>query len=301
MGSKKTFFVNGVEFVVIDDGIIQYIPANQSNVVVEQVENLAIAKYPITNGQFNKFLESDIPYKIKRMDDFKFLRDYRKLDVIHKRKMDNAAVYFVDWNDANRYCNYLSSFLDDTVTHKFRLPTEAEWYYVASCGKAEKYQMPDGNNIVYMNNRGPLNNVALNSDLYENEFGVAGMLGNINEWTSTETSVVKVKKFENSNEISTARRIIKGGSFASKLSMITVKYATDVDESNMHYIGFRPVISFSDSMMKLVNNDQKITKDINVNIENANENIVTKELKKVDYSKTIVSDDDLDDFFGNMI
>ena len=55
MGSKKTFFVNGVEFVVIDDGIIQYIPANQSNVVVEQVENLAIAKYPITNGQFNKF------------------------------------------------------------------------------------------------------------------------------------------------------------------------------------------------------------------------------------------------------
>lgn len=299
MSPKETFFVNGIEFVVIDDGIIQYTPANQKEIVIKQVAKLAIAKYPITNRQFNEFLENNTDYKIQRMNDPKFLRDYRKLDVIHKKKMENAAVYFVDWNDANRYCEYLSSFLSDGTIERFRLPTETEWYYVASCGMAEKYQTPT--DIVYMNKRGPLNTVAINNTLYENEFGVVGMLGNINEWTSSKATIVKAKKFENSNEISHSRRIIKGGSFASKLPMITVKYATDVEEGNMHYIGFRPVITFSEAFLSLQNNC--LIGEVPVNDYTAlqEEKRTSEKLEKINYSKEVVSDDDLDDFFGNMI
>lgn len=81
--------------------------------------------------------------------------------------------------------------MSDGTIERFRLPTETEWYYVASCGMAEKYQTPT--DIVYMNKRGPLNTVAINNTLYENEFGVVGMLGNINEWTSSKATIVKAK------------------------------------------------------------------------------------------------------------
>jgi len=68
------------------------------------------------------------------------------------------------------------------------------------------------------------------------------MLGNINEWTNSDSVKVRIKKFEEVGKINN-RKIIKGGSFASPKHLINYHYSTDVNIDNEHYIGFRIVLT----------------------------------------------------------
>jgi glucan endo-1,3-alpha-glucosidase len=103
------------------------------------VSPFAIGRFPVTNEEFERF----DPEHRRQRDGFSW--------------RDREPVIYVSWLDAVRYCNWLSeqAGLDasytiegNTVTFNagaagFRLPSEAEWEYVAS-GRGEGRRYPWG-------------------------------------------------------------------------------------------------------------------------------------------------------------
>jgi formylglycine-generating enzyme required for sulfatase activity len=245
LADSKATGLDGAEFILFGGGNISY---RRKNMIECYVEPFAIAKYPVTNEEFMQFLQSDPEYAEWRYKNPLFLRHYRAFSQEEKRQVGNCAVYYIGWEDAIRYCNYYSEkigkscFYDREQTFKqnngFKLPTESEWIYAATCGKGDEYTYyPE--NIVCRNNPGLYGKTVNNTELYENACGVCGMLGNIGEWTNTETTVVTLKKFEKSDNSSKIRKIIMNGSFATDRRNIRYSCGTDVDIDNLHHIGFR--------------------------------------------------------------
>ena len=243
----------GLDFICFEGGTVSFVPSGWKHQTEDFVKPFAISKYPITNRQFLSFLQSNPEYYQKCLSNPLFLRDYRNSDRFKQEKLLDAAVYFVGWNDAAEFCNYLSALAGRQMAYKtdmtssntigFRLPSEAEWVYALTGGsRHSSIKNPKG--LVCRENRiGLFGKVAPNEDLSANEFGVCGMLGNINEWTNTDATVIRLKNFEKNKERSKTRKIIKGGSFASSQRIITSDYATDVSIDNLHYIGFRVAFS----------------------------------------------------------
>ncbi|BFK82148.1 hypothetical protein I3900191A7_22930 [Clostridium baratii] len=244
--------IDGIEFIKVPSGTIRFKGYDSDEIIDYYIDGFCISKYPISNGQFIKFLNNNKEYAISRYKNPDFMKDYRKYGFNKQKQYYNNAVYYIDWNDATKYCNYLSNkngykeVYKDNISNLgingFRLPTELEWYYAATCGKGSNAKLPNINDIIYRYNRGIDGKVDSNDKLYKNEWNIHGMLGNINEWTNSSTDKLKIKKFEKNSKIN-ERRIIKGGSFASHKRLINFDYSTDVNIDNMHYIGIRIVIS----------------------------------------------------------
>ncbi|MBU1109658.1 MAG: formylglycine-generating enzyme family protein [Candidatus Riflebacteria bacterium] len=117
---------------------------------------------------------------------------------------DNNPVYWVSWYDAAQFCNALSVMQGLTpcyeivekdgffeVTWKtekcdgYRLPTEAEWEYAASCGiKESKYYWGDEIDEAYVQitpQIDPPRSFPVGQKK-PNAFGLYDMIGNVSEW-----------------------------------------------------------------------------------------------------------------------
>ena len=115
---------------------------------------------------------------------------------------DNHPVVNVTWNDAVKFCEWLTR----TEGTEYRLPSEAEWEYVCRAGSSRRYSFGDSEgeltrhaNVFDATAKGNLKNyqnstfasgrdgfvfTAPVGSLKANEFGIYDMHGNVYEWCS---------------------------------------------------------------------------------------------------------------------
>ncbi len=168
------------------------------------VGNFYIAKYPVTNAEYKRFVDTtghDKPYHWEREDHKSFLGS-------------DQPVVFVAWEDVNAYCRWLSRMTGKS----YRLPTEAEWEKAARGTDGRIY--PWGNQWdakrcnCHESGPGHTTPVGRYSPRGDSPYGCVDMVGNVWEWTS---SVYKGYPYdpENGQEDPKAltARVVRGGAF----------------------------------------------------------------------------------------
>jgi hypothetical protein len=188
--------------------------------VSDDTGRFKIAKYPITCRQFGRFLNalSDPDGESEPNKGQQF------------RRIDNCPAENVSFDDAVRFCRWLSARLGQTV----RLPREHEWERAAR-GPHPDYNYPWGNtwNPDYANTSDSRLSRTTAVGMYP--FGRAAcgaydMSGNVWEWTETEG-------------LQGDDHIIKGGSWLTGAELASVSSRRPQrDTKRGNNVGFRPVL-----------------------------------------------------------
>ncbi|MDR0506035.1 MAG: formylglycine-generating enzyme family protein [Dysgonamonadaceae bacterium] len=170
--------------------------------------------------------------------------------------------YYVSWNDivgtstkvgytingveykTDGFCYKLSKLVDENLSKKFILPTEAQWEYAARGGQQTHGYTYSGSNYagdVSWNSSNSNNTTHLVASKDSNELGIYDMSGNVWEWCSDWYS--SAYPFGTNNPVGAASgssRVIRGGSWYYVASMCTVSYRFDNTPSYRDYNrGFR--------------------------------------------------------------
>jgi formylglycine-generating enzyme required for sulfatase activity len=189
-------FVKGGEYEMGDtfrDGYKAELPVHQV-----KVDDFYIGKYLVTFKKYDAYCEET---GIKKPDDEGWGRDKR-------------PVINVNWEDAVRYCEWLS----EKTGKEYRLLTEAEWEYAArSGGKKEKYAGTSGTPDAYAwhenNSGGKTHPVGKKKP---NGLGLYDMSGNLWEWVSDwyNAAYYKASPRDNPQGPSNGKyRVLRGGSW----------------------------------------------------------------------------------------
>lgn len=177
-------------------------------------------------------------------------------------KGDNRPVVFVSWKDAIEFCNKLSAKeglepaykIDssgvscDLRSNGYRLPTEAEWEYVAKGGIKGKTFLYGGDNSIdavawyKSNSGGTIHEVGMKK---ANELGIYDLSGNVWEWCwDFYGSYKATNQNDPKGPISHANRVARGGSWNrdDKFCRTTNRYGFTPDDIGKD-LGFRIVKS----------------------------------------------------------
>jgi iron(II)-dependent oxidoreductase len=142
-----------------------------------QVRSFYIDKYPVTNAQFKKFLDSS---HYRPQDDLNFLREWKGGN--YPQGWENRPVTWVSQEDARAYAHWAGK----------RLPHEWEWQYAAQGADGRLYPwgnewddsavpVPDKSRTM----RGP--DAVDGHPKGASPFGVMDMVGNVWQWTEEFT------------------------------------------------------------------------------------------------------------------
>jgi hypothetical protein len=157
-------------------------------------QKLRLGKYPVTNGQFRRFVEAggytsqdywdDNGWRWASVSQIKrpLLWDRRHWD---HRQTGNHPVTGVNWYEARAYCSWLSERDGKT----YRLPTVEEWLLAAQGNGEQTYPWGDKFGLDRANTLESNLQTATAVGLYpggSSPCGVLDMAGNTWEWTITE-------------------------------------------------------------------------------------------------------------------
>lgn len=153
---------------------------------VRLTKPFAIGATEVTNWQFRQFVEAT-KYVTQAESDgqgaFDVNPQVRKPSntwnspELKQRERDEHPVRCVSWEDARRFCEWLTQ----TEGQAYRLPTEAEWEFACRAGTATRYAFGDNFSDTASppgSSGAPLRAVA---QLVANPFGVFDMHGSVNE------------------------------------------------------------------------------------------------------------------------
>jgi formylglycine-generating enzyme required for sulfatase activity/tRNA A-37 threonylcarbamoyl transferase component Bud32 len=242
--NNKLIFSNGMEFMLVPAG--KFIMGSDSGYyelnnrkpqhTVDIPYDYWIARFPITNGQYN--LSVNKATKSAKIPFFD-LED----------KIEHPVVN-VSWSDAIEYCRWLNSFLETELPPNlyFRLPTEAEWEKAARGTDGREY--PWGNQF----DKNKCNTgqgidgakynatpVGLYSPQGDSPYGCADMSGNVWEWTC---SLYKNYPFDITNIVEKTSGsdtpVLRGGSWFDQPdhARVFVRFI-HLPYQAYYYLGFR--------------------------------------------------------------
>lgn len=192
-----------------------------------QIANFAMAKYPITNAQFQKFLDDPAGYANAQWWEYS-----PQASQWHKDHPNPRPTAFegtdlprtrVSWFESIAFCNWLTAQLkdwariqpehtDDTHTLHIgyvRLPTEQEWQRAAVGDTSWRYPWGDQLNALHANYGNQISHPTAVGSYPDGQspYQVMDMVGNVWEWclTAWETDSIDMGGY--------AHRVIKGGAW----------------------------------------------------------------------------------------
>ena len=197
-----------INFISFKGGAI-YFDKSKKNIDIKPFE---MSIYPVTN------------------------REYEEFDPLHHTKrnqysdQDDQPVVNVSWEDAVRYCQWLS----DKTGQKYRLPNEREWEFAASGGGQRQYpwgnEAPNTKRANYSDSKIGATTLVGSYPLGMTPEGVLDMAGNVWEWCKDWYD--KEEKF----------RVVRGGSFSDfQDGLRCANRGRGIPECSGNFIGFRVV------------------------------------------------------------
>lgn len=207
------------------------------------VDNFRMTKYPVTNGQYQIFLDDPMGYA--NPDWWQFSQhayNWRMKNPQPKPgsfKGDERPREMVTWYDAVAFCRWLSARMGQNIT----LPTQGQWQRAAQGDTKRIYPWGDTFETKYANTReSGLKMTTLVTRYHDgiSPYGVMDMAGNVWEWCLNAKG-----EYSNNVDLSTnATRAVHGGSFVSvhQRSQITFHYYLN-PQTYYSSIGFRLVMA----------------------------------------------------------
>jgi len=198
-----------------------------------KLADFSIAKYPMTNGQYEAFVNAT---------DHKPPQHWQGKTV--PLELRNHPVVYVSWHDAVAYCTWLTATKGAEDGKLYRLPSEAEWEMAAR--GTDKRLYPWGNEFDATKcnaSETAINGTSTVGLLLQgaSPFGCLDMAGNVDEWCSTERRDYPHKADDGRESMSgEGRCVLRGGAFYSHRS--TVRCASRfsyVADDLCNYVGFR--------------------------------------------------------------
>ncbi len=177
------------------------------------VPAFAIAKYPLTNAQFAKFVEAD-GYNQRQWWSVEGWQARESNSWVEPGwwsavpvRLANCPVIGISWFEAVAFCLWLS----DATGEKVALPTEQQWQRAAQGNTNRAYPWGDNfdENCCNFNRKGTTP-VTQYEGKGNSPFGVVDMSGNVWEWclTDYESGEQNVNAFA-------IKRVLRGGSWYS--------------------------------------------------------------------------------------
>jgi len=149
---------------------------------VEITRPFYLGVYPVTKGQFAAFAKDD-GYRTEAETaafDYTWRNPPGGLLLFTYTQTDNDPVVYVSWNDAAKFCEWLSKKEGKT----YELPTEAEWEYACRAGTTTPYSFPDPKDLgdyAWYNGNSGLHTHPV-GEKKPNPWGLYDMQGNVWQW-----------------------------------------------------------------------------------------------------------------------
>ncbi|MBL0708505.1 MAG: SUMF1/EgtB/PvdO family nonheme iron enzyme [Sulfurimonas sp.] len=203
-----------------------------------------IGKYEVTNKEFVKFLNnsninSNWLEDRSQDSDSRIIKSSNSYSV--EAGYENHPVVEVSWYGAKAYTKWLSKKTGKT----YRLPTEAEWEYVARAGTTTKYSFGDSSNslgsyVWYASNGNfKTHQIGLKKP---NPWGIYDIYGNVWEWCEDWyiNNYKNTPRNGSSYNNKKSKKVVRGGSWVNSSDLLRSANRNWVNPDAMHYsIGFR--------------------------------------------------------------
>ncbi|MBS0152093.1 MAG: SUMF1/EgtB/PvdO family nonheme iron enzyme [Nitrospira sp.] len=205
---------------------------------VFQVQPFKIAKYPVTNAQFEAFLSAGDGYR-----NTKWWRNIAQCDAVDQPEWSdaNAPRETVSWFEAVAFCRWLGAKMGTSV----RLPTEWEWQQAATSGDPMR-QYPwggrwDDSCCNGVESRLHRTTAVGMYPLASTRQGVLDMAGNVWEWCQNGYENPEQPEALQINKKG-ARRVLRGGSWYIKpVNLRASNRNWNFADTRFNDIGFRLV------------------------------------------------------------
>ncbi len=229
----------------------------QGPVTKVQLPSFEIRKFPITVQEFARFVDSG-GYTLRTTWtdqgwDWKTRKEITApLDWPDQKKSPNCPVTGISWYEAAAYCNWLTE-IDEKHCFVYRLPSEAQWEYVATRDIAPGRLFPWGDSLDRGDNaqanwagcglrkKTPVGLFPLSNT----QNGVADLFGNVEEWCADTWSESHEGYPSNGcarMSLDSDSQVVRGGSAIRFSRLCKPKYRSRIRaENRYHTVGCRPV------------------------------------------------------------